>query len=59
MNTSRLESRRDEAPSRKTDCWQSIANDPERLRYWREIARLWRGSLSIDTHHPARGPLFD
>ncbi len=29
--------------------WQSIADDPEKLRYWREIARLWRASLSVDT----------
>lgn len=27
---------------------QSIANDPVKLRYWKEIARLWKKSLDVD-----------
>ncbi len=27
---------------------QSIANDPVKLRYWMEIARLWKKSLDVD-----------
>lgn len=27
---------------------QSIANDPVKLRYWKEIARLWKESLDVD-----------
>ena len=27
---------------------QSIADDPVKLRYWKEIARLWKQSLEVD-----------
>jgi len=58
MNTRRLEAGHVETLKNEGDCWRSIASDPDRLRYWREIAQLWRGSLSIDTNRPARGPQF-
>ncbi len=49
MTTNRNERHDDSNREAGSDCWQAIAADPERLRYWREIARLWRGSLAIDT----------
>jgi len=30
------------------ECLQDIANNPQKLRYWKEIAELWKKSLHVE-----------
>lgn len=39
----------------RQDCWVDIASDPGKLKYWKEIARLWRGSLDCRIGLESRG----
>ena len=35
-------------PNTNKKCWQEIASDPIKLRYWKEIAQLWKKTLGVD-----------
>jgi|GEM_PF-6424302 len=39
----------------RQDCWVDIVSDPGKLKYWKEIARLWRGSLDCRVGLEDRG----
>jgi len=53
MNTNG--SSNDKQVSGRQDCWMDIASDPGKLKYWKEIARLWRGSLDCRIGLEGRG----
>lgn len=48
-------SKDDKQVSGRQDLWTEIASDPSKLKYWEEIARLWRGSLDCRVGLEARG----
>gem|GEM_PF-6918338 len=35
-------------PGPDRQCWQDIASNPHKLRYWKEIAELWKKSLHVE-----------
>ncbi len=46
------------SPDRGEDCFLEIANNPEKLRYWKEIDQLWRESLGVEVRRLRDRELF-